>query len=686
MTSIELTVTGPVASARVSGVLTAGMVGVPVTIICDSAWDGLIKTLVCQSSAGKRLVLDVKRDAVVAPEVLQLCKFGTNVLYIGLEGRKPDGTLVITSTLARVGAILPGAIAEGDPAVTPENPAWVNVVTSLRALSNQLAELEAAMEEASGLPEGGAAGQVLAKKSGLDRDTQWVDPPENGKDGAQGPIGLTGPQGPKGDKGDAGPAGAAGKTPIKGEDYWTESDKQEILDGLEAAIAGVPGYWKAALDTGIQAINTALCAAGANKSAFLFYSDTHWNYGAQKSPVLLNYLCQHTGMVKTFFGGDIVNNEGTDYDTMEYLWDWRHQLKVLPNHHSVVGNHDDGNATNNIFPEAYIYGYLLAPEETPDIVREKKGLWYYMDSPAEMTRYLFLDTAYQGATEKQLTFVKAALLSTPKNWHIVAVSHIWYDVDYGRYNERPVPIKGLNADASKIIDQLDSYNSRTGGYASCKGWVEFCIGGHCHQDYDGTTTTGIPIILVETDSQHIRSALSYTAGTTTEAAVNGIVADYDNHKIEVIRVGRGESRTVKIESHPVSYTNVLAKALAADGVSVYNGVGYKENVRWSQSGQSEGAQQGNFLTGWIPVRQNDIVRLKNVVLSADSSNFLLYSAAPGSTSGSLNGTQFASSLSPVWDTDGNLIQFTFDSTAGYFRLSCKGIGETSVITINEAIG
>lgn len=239
MTSIELTVTGPVASARVSGVLTAGMVGVPVTIICDSAWDGLIKTLVCQSSAGKRLVLDVKKDAIVAPEVLQLCKFGTNVLYIGLEGRKPDGTLVITSTLARVGAILPGAIAEGDPTVIPENPAWVNVVTSLRALSNQLAELEAAMEEASGLPEGGAAGQVLAKKSGLDRDTQWVDPPVNGTDGIAPVIGPNGnwylgdTDTGKPSRGAAGPAGATGAdgyTPVRGADYWTEEDKAEIRD------------------------------------------------------------------------------------------------------------------------------------------------------------------------------------------------------------------------------------------------------------------------------------------------------------------------------------------------------------------------------------------------------------------------------------------------------------------------
>lgn len=34
---------------------------------------------------------------------------------------------------------------------------------------------------------------------------------------------------------------------------------------------------------------------------------------------------------------------------------------------SVVGNHDDDNATNNLFDADYVYGYLLAAEETSDM-------------------------------------------------------------------------------------------------------------------------------------------------------------------------------------------------------------------------------------------------------------------------------------------------------------------------------
>lgn len=72
---------------------------------------------------------------------------------------------------------------------------------------------------------------------------------ERGEQGIQGPAGATGPQGPQGIQGEAGPAGkdgakgeqgpagqqgpagpagANGKTPVRGVDYWTEADKQEM--------------------------------------------------------------------------------------------------------------------------------------------------------------------------------------------------------------------------------------------------------------------------------------------------------------------------------------------------------------------------------------------------------------------------------------------------------------------------
>ena len=215
------------------------------------------------------------------------------------------------------------------------------------------------------------------------------------------------------------------------------ADLDNRLDNLEnqgnQQQSSIPEYWQAELDQGVKDINTTLLEAGRNKSAFLFYTDVHWNGGAQMAPTLLKYLYQNTGMAKTFFGGDIVADESTNYSAMEYLWNWRSQIKDLPNHHSVPGNHDDGNATNNLFSEDYVYSFLLAPEETPDMVWGD-GLYYYIDNPTEKTRYLFLDTACYTDAAEQKEFVKQALISASANWHIVVVAHAWVQPDYDNYN------------------------------------------------------------------------------------------------------------------------------------------------------------------------------------------------------------------------------------------------------------
>lgn len=53
--------------------------------------------------------------------------------------------------------------------------------------------------------------------------------PSRGETGLQGSVGPVGPQGRQGEK------GADGKTPVKGTDYWTAADKQEIIDDIHPA-------------------------------------------------------------------------------------------------------------------------------------------------------------------------------------------------------------------------------------------------------------------------------------------------------------------------------------------------------------------------------------------------------------------------------------------------------------------
>lgn len=63
------------------------------------------------------------------------------------------------------------------------------------------------------------------------------DKGEPGADGAKGDPGATGPQGPTGPQGETGPQGPAGAAPVKGTDYFTEADKQELAAAAAAQVS-----------------------------------------------------------------------------------------------------------------------------------------------------------------------------------------------------------------------------------------------------------------------------------------------------------------------------------------------------------------------------------------------------------------------------------------------------------------
>ena len=114
------------------------MVGLPVTIECDEAWEGLTKNLVCRCSSWDdedveiRTILNVGNAAVVAHEVMQAGKH----LYLGLEGFTPDGELVIPTTWAMCGVIEKGANTGEDISADPTLPVWNQLQTQIEQLES----------------------------------------------------------------------------------------------------------------------------------------------------------------------------------------------------------------------------------------------------------------------------------------------------------------------------------------------------------------------------------------------------------------------------------------------------------------------------------------------------------------------------------------------------------------------
>ena len=116
MTSIEISIVGAHATAKKSGKLTCGMVGIPVSFTIDKSWDGLniIPVFRCGDITKDNGLIN--NQTTIPHEVLQ---YAGKDLYIGAEGRSADGKLVIPTVWARVGRVHSGAQATGEIGLEP---------------------------------------------------------------------------------------------------------------------------------------------------------------------------------------------------------------------------------------------------------------------------------------------------------------------------------------------------------------------------------------------------------------------------------------------------------------------------------------------------------------------------------------------------------------------------------------
>ncbi len=249
------------------------------------------------------------------------------------------------------------------------------------------------------------------------------------------------------------------------------------------------------------------------------------------------------------FGGDIVsNNTAVEYsEIISGLNEWREATLNLSNHHSVVGNHDDD--LDELANRDDLYNFLLK-DETGKTTDTNNKFCYYVDNSEEKTRYVYLDTGFENTTSNDLRFLINTLSSTQEDWHIILVSHIWFV-----YNDTSTPTEGRVPEyVTPIFSIIDAYNARSAGsvylneyvnydFSNALAKVEFCIGGHTHVDFELRTDGGVPVVLTETDSYHLRGE-GKTLESADEASVSIVVADYDRQIIHIIRAGRGESRTV----------------------------------------------------------------------------------------------------------------------------------------------
>lgn len=157
-----------------------------------------------------------------------------------------------------------------------------------------------------------------------------------------------------------------------------------------------------------------------------------------------------------------------------------------------------------------------------------------------------------------------------------------------------------------------------------------------------------------------------------------------------------------------NFTNQVPISIDTDG-SIFNGMGYKENVRLSSSGGISGsAQNGSVTTGFIPFPDGDktIIRMKGVEWKAMQSlsgqhyyfnfydsnkNFLKYLAATEheNLSHIVTVTRESNEVETiVWNQsygDSNAILSDIRNKAKFVRITANGKGVDFIVTINEEI-
>lgn len=206
--------------------LTSGMVGQPIEFEYSPDFDGLTLTAVFTNGKTTVDVLNPGNQCVIPHEVLDAVGTLVKVGIYAVRGNE----LVIPTVYATIGIVLKGADPSGDVSADPTLPVWAQiqgVIGNLTDLDTEAKNnLVAAINEAAQKGSGSASIAMRVDGGYIQYST------DNGKTW----VNLIAEADLKGDKGDPGTPGKDGHTPVKGTDYWTASDKAEIVAEVTAAL------------------------------------------------------------------------------------------------------------------------------------------------------------------------------------------------------------------------------------------------------------------------------------------------------------------------------------------------------------------------------------------------------------------------------------------------------------------
>ena len=326
-----------------------------------------------------------------------------------------------------------------------------------------------------------------------------------------------------------------------------------VHDVIKDSFYLVPDYWFDHLVEKERKAEAAIAEANGDCNAFVFFTDAHWGRNVKKSPALTRHIHEFTPISDVLFGGDVITLHFSTQDrALEEGYKFQSAFSFLgTDFHCLYGNHDF-NSTAQL-SEEQVYSYLQS--QMTDVVYGNYYNFYY-DKPESKTRIICLDTGryylqtYYDKLPETVSFAVEALSSVPAGWHVIMASHIWCD---GKKQTDGSYKQFLLQFAIDILRVFDAYNARMTGFyiyktrrvpydfTKAEGKIEFCIGGHTHENHTTSSEGGIPVVIVGSDSFK-----SPQRNTTNEQSVTLVVTDYKNRKLTLSVAGLGADRAIDL--------------------------------------------------------------------------------------------------------------------------------------------
>ncbi|MGN1122276.1 MAG: metallophosphoesterase family protein, partial [Eubacteriales bacterium] len=610
--------------------------------------------------------------------------------------------------------------------------------------------IESVVQTTTSTEDGGTNVVTVTNTNG----TSFTFSVKNGSKGSTGEKGEKGDNGDKGETGATGAAGADGKSAyayaVEGGYTGTEEEfAAKLADAANVGVDSIPEY----IQTAAAAVAKTVNRRQTEKSVcFAFMTDAHLGYYTD----LENAAGKHAGQALkainnrclldfVVHGGDYTTGAwNTTVDaTFEDMEDYLELIGSVTDVPQVwcIGNHDDApyQATADRLSQAQSFAAVGRKNRVSNAACNPGCNYGYLDLDSQKVRIIYLDTHDKrdwgtvavGAGETapdflyadniggaQLQFLVNEALdfsakADPSAWGVIAVSHAVLNGSGTCTDAVSGESHDTNTANAALI--LSAYQNGGSGSVTNNGVtaeydfsalesraaVICCVHGNDHKYADEIVGNGIlSICCPNICNGRERESADGNTYTKTEGTAEGtsfciITVDRVNQKIYADHYGAGIDREYAYTiSAPVGYTNQIPISTDTDG-SIYNGVGYKSGYRLGSSG-TESSMDGMYVTGFIPCKTGDIIRLQNLTFQYGASNasnqrISIYDSAKNHIA-QANATSIKANCDAINDENGVYTQFTIKSfsgfdttTAAYFRLNGTYIGDDSVITVNEEI-